>query len=729
MIDEIIQENSTTPPPQASGSKGKLEPEEHTPIKRSYEEDLEDILSELRAPEVPEEVLTQVAEKTEDEVFISDIIHKINSTDNLWTFIYRGPPPTIVNNSRISAIIIQHSDHYHVIFQALPQNRNRSLQRLLQVMGIPSTYTFDILSTLQPVVDWFRFAPSLAPTGYSVQTLGTKLQHLAEHIGLTPADQKDCATINRESRKQQHSNVNRTKRINLIDELIEVHRCTHLKELKRCLKRKQRLTIYNEFGKQWEESAIMCIEAFNEELFERQTHVSFEEYMLENNHMSVCAHPKTLDDPFLDNLLAANKIDKDKFCKAIHEIMNKKIDRLNCLGIEGPTTTGKSLVLKMICQNYHCGTVQRSGDHSQFFLQNLADKSIALMEEPRITIATVNDFKELLGGSPFDIHVKHSTDVTLNRLPSSRRISRTAETTEHSLCLLLLVLVWQVVENESLSIRRMRTMAREKQDQSTAKRIRLLRPRYNTTTITITRKQHITVNQYKPADTSDTFAITCLPLSTFEFWALQSDQQFAEPFDTLRTAFPLCSFNTATLRLSHYIPLQKSLQGSNAVDVTSFNSSPYMYIAEDDTGLLNTVPTPVTEQALLDQNCKVPSNTYWQFSSDQGLLACNNVHTLSANEVFFKRYDFDNNGKFLVATPAPTPRGFAYMPGDYFQNVAPYNYSPFWKKLYSSYAVPTTPITVVPTKLHLIPTHIPCNPFSYSYHTLNLSPPLKVSSE
>ncbi|CAI2737803.1 unnamed protein product [Dicrocoelium dendriticum] len=719
MIDDIIQENSTTPPPQASGSKRKLEPEEHTPIKRSYEEDLEDILSELRAPEVPEEVLTQVAEKTEDEVFISDIIHKINSTDNLWTFIYRGPPPTIVTNSRISAIIIQHSDHYHVVFQALPQNRNRSLQRLLQVMGIPSTYTFDILSTLQPVVDWFRFAPYLARTGYSVQTLGTKLQHLAEHIGLTPADQKDCATLNRESRKQQHSNVNRTKRTNLIDELIEVHRCTHLKELKRCLTRKQRLTIYNEFGKQWEESAIMCIEAFNEELFERQTHVSFEEYMLENNHMSVCAHPKTLDDPFLDNLLAANKIDKDKFCKAIHEIMNKKIDRLNCLCIEGPTTTGKSLVLKMICQNYHCGTVQRSGDHSQFFLQNLVDKSIALMEEPRITIATVNDFKELLGA------LEHTSPLSTQQLYMNDAIRSTSEfASDLQNCRnhgALSVLVTSRLGMASGGKRILVDSTNEddgtgETGPATAKRIRLLRPRYNTTTITITRKQHITVNQYKPADTSDTFAITCLPLSTFEFWALQSDQQFAEPFDTLRTAFPLCSFNHATLRLSHYIPLQKSLQGSNAVDVTSFNSSPYMYIAEDDTGLLNTVPTPVTEQALLDQNCKVPSNTYWQFSSDQGLLACNNVHTLSANEVFFKRYDFDNNGKFLVATPAPTPRGFAYMPGDYFQNVAPYNYSPFWKKLYSSYAVPTTPITVVPDQIAF-------NPYAHTMQPIFLFPP------
>ncbi|OON15541.1 hypothetical protein X801_08654, partial [Opisthorchis viverrini] len=48
---------------------------------------------------------------------------------------------------------------------------------------------------------------------------------------------------------------------------------------------------------------------------------------------------------------------------------------------------------------------------------NLLNKTLALMEEPRITQLTVNDFKELLGGNPFDIHVKHQKDERLERLP------------------------------------------------------------------------------------------------------------------------------------------------------------------------------------------------------------------------------------------------------------------------------------------------------------------------
>ncbi|CAI2737807.1 unnamed protein product [Dicrocoelium dendriticum] len=128
-----------------------------------------------------------------------------------------------------------------------------------------------------------------------------------------------------------------------------------------------------------------------------------------------------------------------------------------------------------------------------------------------------------------------------------------------------------------------------------------------------------------------------------------------------------------------------------------------MYIAEDDTGLINTIPTAVTEQALLNQDCKVYSATYWNFASDQGLLACNNVQTLSANEVYVKRYDFDHNGKFLVTTPTATPRGFAYMPGDYYNNTSPYKYLHFWKKLATTTSVPTDPATLVPNYVAFSP--------------------------
>lgn len=164
---------------------------------------------------------------------------------------------------------------------------------------------FDILTTIQPIVDWYRFAPYLARTGYTIQVIGNKLQHLASHIRLTTVDRKGCAQVNRDSGKTEYQNINRAKRLDLLDELIETHRCTHFKDLKRRITRKQRLTLYRDFGIQWEETAKQCIEAYNEELYNRHTNISFEEYTEENNHFSVCSHPTTLDDPVYDSLLLA----------------------------------------------------------------------------------------------------------------------------------------------------------------------------------------------------------------------------------------------------------------------------------------------------------------------------------------------------------------------------------------------------------------------------------------
>lgn len=83
----------------------------------------------------------------------------------------------------------------------------------------------------------------------------------------------------------------------------------------------------------------------------------FEDYIQQNNHQDTCTRPTHTDTTFFDDLLRINHMDKHTFCMSIHNLMNKKLDRVNTLCIEGPTTTGKSLFLKMICQNHQFGTV------------------------------------------------------------------------------------------------------------------------------------------------------------------------------------------------------------------------------------------------------------------------------------------------------------------------------------------------------------------------------------
>lgn len=367
---------------------------------------------------------TSTSNDTETDQWLSKSTYQENMGENekLWTFIYRGPPPQFDMHTRTQCMYIDHDDHYHFVFQCGQQNKQRTIQRIINAGHLAKTDTIHIMSTVQPILNWNNFAAYLVrKDSHKVYIIGTKLHNLQYDLLHVTREQKDCSLLLRNERasRQRLDAVKRNQRIELIYSVIETNDCRSLNDFENCLTRRERLDIYAEFGNVWLETAKLCIHAYCEEKRKIQETTSFGVYIQQNNHEDTCTH--TTDtrsgEQWLDTLLHVNNINKTNFLDDVTCVMNKAIDRKNALVIEGPTTTGKSLILNLICANYLYGTVQRSGDHSQFFLQNLLNKSVALMEEPRITPITVNDFKELLGGQPFDIHVKHQEDVRLKRLP------------------------------------------------------------------------------------------------------------------------------------------------------------------------------------------------------------------------------------------------------------------------------------------------------------------------
>lgn len=91
--------------------------------------------------------------------------------------------------------------------------------------------------------------------------------------------------------------------------------------------------------------------------------------------------------------------------------------RINALVLRGPTSTGKTLITKNIVKPYNYGTVSRDGDATAFYLQNLLDHDVALMEEPHISMTTVQNFKELFAGSQLLVQVKNRCPRELPRIP------------------------------------------------------------------------------------------------------------------------------------------------------------------------------------------------------------------------------------------------------------------------------------------------------------------------
>ncbi|VDP40914.1 unnamed protein product [Echinostoma caproni] len=342
--------------------------------------------------------------------------------DKLWTFIYRGPPPKFTINSRVNCLWADHTDHFHFVFKCHPNNKRRTIQRIIQAGNLDTMQNVSILSTCQPVINWDKFAAYLVRHSTNcIYCIGRELEQLATDARSTTRAEQDCSTLLRNDRAQgqKFTNLKRKARVDLIRELVETYDARTLAELKDALSYDDRLNLYAEHGPSWKETAELACEAYVEKLRKDQETTSLHEYIARNNHNRTCQKPRSTDEGcrWLDRLLAVNNIDKNKFLTQLTDIMNKKENRVNAFVIQGPTTTGKSLMLNLLTENYIYGTVQRSGDHSQFYLMNLLNKAVALMEEPRITPLTVNDFKELLGGRQFDIHVKHQPDARLRRLP------------------------------------------------------------------------------------------------------------------------------------------------------------------------------------------------------------------------------------------------------------------------------------------------------------------------
>jgi hypothetical protein len=59
----------------------------------------------------------------------------------------------------------------------------------------------------------------------------------------------------------------------------------------------------------------------------------------------------------------------------------------------------------------------RTGSSNHFWLQSVINAPMVLFEEPLITSADVHDWKLLLEGSEYTVHIKNAPDQIMGRLP------------------------------------------------------------------------------------------------------------------------------------------------------------------------------------------------------------------------------------------------------------------------------------------------------------------------
>jgi len=120
---------------------------------------------------------------------------------------------------------------------------------------------------------------------------------------------------------------------------------------------------------------------------------------------------------FFNSWFRLQNIEPITFFACVSLIMDRRLYKKNALLLRGTSNSGKSLMVRLLFQNYPCTFLGRSGETSPFHLQPLLSKPLAIFEETRITPATIDDFKMVFGGESLDVDVKGSDHETLTRRP------------------------------------------------------------------------------------------------------------------------------------------------------------------------------------------------------------------------------------------------------------------------------------------------------------------------
>ncbi|VUZ55378.1 unnamed protein product [Hymenolepis diminuta] len=89
-------------------------------------------------------------------------------------------------------------------------------------------------------------------------------------------------------------------------------------------------------------------------------------------------------------MLNMNKANIIHLLDYILKIMDMKTYKVNYLCSYGQTNTGKSLLAQFITSHLRFGAICRRTDQTAFHFDNLLNRTVALMGEPRITMTIKN---------------------------------------------------------------------------------------------------------------------------------------------------------------------------------------------------------------------------------------------------------------------------------------------------------------------------------------------------
>lgn len=272
-------------------------------------------------------------------------------TDHFYTIILK-------NYSKFPArgdyAYVEHDGHMHLIFSTSPNNLKRKLNSIMNLFGVAPSSVIECKNSLQLIRNTMNLLNYMASRGH-IKTIGDKYVGLISTVN--EQEWENCSVVPsdcRRKRKHEESILNisdkRNRYLALADE-VNSRNITHISQIHEKFSIDELMTIIAKNGNIYKDVIKQAITYNNRRKveYERKTPYIdvYKDKLLDD--LCKCTTNQHFEGyKWIHKLLMENNIDPNDFITKIIKIFDRKLDKINAIVLEGPTNTGKSLLLSLI---------------------------------------------------------------------------------------------------------------------------------------------------------------------------------------------------------------------------------------------------------------------------------------------------------------------------------------------------------------------------------------------
>ncbi len=356
------------------------------------------------------------------------------STGNFYTFIIHGKftnfKPTTARGKSPNFIYFDHGNHIHILYYGHAQNKHRTFERITKYLQCTAGQITGGNITLIPIYKTIeKFIAYLLRKGLNTWTkVGEGLETAKnlwdtfkillsdQSIDVTDGAQNCIQYMNekRTERKQEGEGNSYAQQHRIFGPMIKKYNIQDITELKLLLSEEELTQYFIRWGKSWENNVQALLEYIksknDNKILQKDYYELLETYCKDKPINKI-------NEKWIEDLFKINNINFSQFMCEFIAVKNKDLPKRNTLVLLGIPNSGKSLLASMLTEPFNPTIINRQGENSVFYFQNLLHASLVLMEEPTIGPHNANTFKTLLGGEKYSTDVKNGVKQTIQRKP------------------------------------------------------------------------------------------------------------------------------------------------------------------------------------------------------------------------------------------------------------------------------------------------------------------------